>query len=600
MGESIKGLKRTHMCGELTSQNVGEDVVLMGWVQRRRDLGGLIFVTLRDRTGIIQLVFDQDDSNDLFNKAATLRSEYVIACRGQVINRAPEAINPNMATGEIEVKAEELRVLSKSETPPFYIEDNTNVSEALRYKYRYLDLRRPEMQRNLMIRHKIASQVRNFLNERGFLEIETPMLTKSTPEGARDYLVPSRVHPGKFYALPQSPQLFKQLLMLAGYDRYYQIVRCFRDEDLRADRQPEFTQIDIEMSFVEVDDVLAINEALIAYIFKQVLDVDIPIPFKRMTYKEAMERYGSDKPDTRFGLELVDVSSFVANSEFKVFSGAVKKGGSVRAINAKGAGAKFSRRDIDSLGEFVKTYRAKGLAWINVTPEGVKSPIAKFLSQEELNEILNQLNAEPGDLLLFIADENEVVFQALGQLRLELARRLDIVPKDEYNLLWITEFPLFEYDQEEGRYVAKHHPFTSPMDEDLHLLESEPGKVRAKAYDMVLNGNEIGGGSIRIHDMSLQERMFKALGFTMEKAWEQFGFLLEAFKYGAPPHGGIAYGLDRIAALLAGRTSIRDVIAFPKVQNASDLMTNAPSFVDEKQLKELHISIDKKIENKDV
>ncbi len=600
MGESIKGLKRTHMCGELTSQNVGEDVVLMGWVQRRRDLGGLIFVTLRDRTGIIQLVFDQDDSNDLFNKAATLRSEYVIACRGQVINRAPEAINPNMATGEIEVKAEELRVLSKSETPPFYIEDNTNVSEALRYKYRYLDLRRPEMQRNLMIRHKIASQVRNFLNERGFLEIETPMLTKSTPEGARDYLVPSRVHPGKFYALPQSPQLFKQLLMLAGYDRYYQIVRCFRDEDLRADRQPEFTQIDIEMSFVEVDDVLAINEELIAYIFKQVLDVDIPIPFKRMTYKEAMERYGSDKPDTRFGLELVDVSSFVANSEFKVFSGAVKKGGSVRAINAKGAGAKFSRRDIDSLGEFVKTYRAKGLAWINVTPEGVKSPIAKFLSQEELNEILNQLNAEPGDLLLFIADENEVVFQALGQLRLELARRLDIVPKDEYNLLWITEFPLFEYDQEEGRYVAKHHPFTSPMDEDLHLLESEPEKVRAKAYDMVLNGNEIGGGSIRIHDISLQERMFKALGFTMENAWEQFGFLLEAFKFGAPPHGGIAYGLDRIAALLAGKTSIRDVIAFPKVQNASDLMTNAPSFVDEKQLNELHISVDKKIENKDV
>jgi len=600
MGESIKGLKRTHMCGELTSQNVGEDVVLMGWVQRRRDLGGLIFVTLRDRTGIIQLVFDQEESSDLFDKAATLRSEYVIACRGQVVNRALEAINPNMATGDIEVKAEELRILSKSETPPFYIEDNTNVSEALRYKYRYLDLRRPEMQRNLIIRHKIASLVRSFLNERGFLEIETPMLTKSTPEGARDYLVPSRVHPGKFYALPQSPQLFKQLLMLAGYDRYYQIARCFRDEDLRADRQPEFTQIDIEMSFVEVDDVLAINEELIAHIFKQVLDVDIPIPFKRMTYKEAMERYGSDKPDTRFGLELVDVSPLVANSEFKVFSGIVKKGGSVRAINAKGAGAKFSRRDIDSLGEFVKTYRAKGLAWINVTSEGVKSPIAKFLSQEELDGILNHLNAESGDLLLFVADENEIVFQALGQLRLELARRLDIIPKDQYNLLWITEFPLFEFDQEEGRYVAKHHPFTSPMDEDLHLLESEPEKVRAKAYDMVLNGNEIGGGSIRIHDNSLQERMFKALGFTMEKAWEQFGFLLEAFKYGAPPHGGIAYGLDRIAALFAGRSSIRDVIAFPKVQNASDLMTNAPSLVDEKQLKELHISVDKKIENKHV
>ena len=600
MGESIKGLKRTHMCGELTSQNVGEDVILMGWVQRRRDLGGLIFVTLRDRTGIIQLVFDQEESNDLFDKAATLRSEYVIACKGQVIKRAPEAINPNMSTGDIEVKAEELRILSTSETPPFYIEDNINVSEALRYKYRYLDLRRPEMQRNLIIRHNIANEVRRFLNERGFLEIETPMLTKSTPEGARDYLVPSRVHPGKFYALPQSPQLFKQLLMLSGYDRYYQIVKCFRDEDLRADRQPEFTQIDIEMSFVEIDDILAINEELIANIFRQVLNVEIPLPLQRMTYKEAMKRYGSDKPDTRFGLELVDISSLVASSNFKVFSGAVEKGGSVRGINAKGAGAKFSRRDIDSLGEYIKTYRAKGLAWINVTQEGVKSPIAKFLSQEELESILKHLNAEAGDLLLFVADENDIVFQVLGHLRLELAKRLDLIPNDKYNLLWITEFPLFEYDQDEDRYVAKHHPFTSPMDEDLHLLESEPERVRAKAYDMVLNGNEIGGGSIRIHDTQIQERMFKALGFTNERAWEQFGFLLEAFKYGTPPHGGIAYGLDRIAALFAGRSSIRDVIAFPKVQNASDLMTNAPSFVDENQLNELHISIDKKIENKDV
>ena len=600
MGESIRGLKRTHMCGELTTQNLGQTAVLMGWVQRRRDLGGLIFVTLRDRTGIIQLVFDQEDSKTLFDKAATLRSEYVIACKGEVISRAPEAINPNMATGSIEVKVQELRILSTSETPPFYIEDDTNVGEALRYKYRYLDLRRPEMQKNLMIRHRIARVVRDFLNDKGFLDIETPMLTKSTPEGARDYLVPSRVHPGEFYALPQSPQLFKQLLMLAGYDRYYQIVRCFRDEDLRADRQPEFTQIDIEMSFVELEDILALNEQMIAHIFKQVLDIDIPLPLKRMTYKEAMERFGSDKPDTRFGLELMDVSPLVADSDFKVFSGAVKNGGSVRAINAKGCGAKFSRREIDGLGEYVKTYRAKGLAWINVAQEGIKSPIAKFLSQEELEAILKALNAETGDLLLFVADEDEVVFQALGHLRLELAKRLDLIPDDKYDLLWITEFPLFEYDEEESRYVAKHHPFTSPMDEDLHLLDSEPEKVRAKAYDMVLNGAEIGGGSIRIHDSHIQERMFKALGFTMEKAWEQFGFLLEAFKFGTPPHGGIAYGLDRIAAILAGRSSIRDVIAFPKVQNASDPMTNAPSPVDEKQLKELAIRVEKRAEDKEV
>ncbi len=588
----MTGLKRTHMCGELTTQNVGQTVVLMGWVQRRRDLGGLIFVTLRDRTGIIQLVFDQEDDPSLFDKAATLRSEYVIAFKGQVVNRAPEAINPNMATGDIEVKAQELRILSTSETPPFYIEDNINVGEALRYKYRYLDLRRPEMQKNIMLRHKIANLVRNFLNGKGFLEIETPMLTKSTPEGARDYLVPSRVHPGQFYALPQSPQLFKQLLMLSGFDRYYQIVRCFRDEDLRADRQPEFTQVDIEMSFVDIDDVLAVNEEMIAKVFKEILDVDIKLPLKRMTYKEAMERYGSDKPDTRFGFELMDVSHLVAESEFKVFSNAVKDGGSVRAINAKGCGGKFSRRDIDSLGEYVKTYRAKGLAWINVTEDGIKSPIAKFLSQKDIDAILGHLNGEVGDLLLFVADRDEVVFQALGHLRLELARRLDIIPDDRYDLLWITEFPLFEYDDEENRYVAKHHPFTSPMDEDMELLETQPQNVRAKAYDMVLNGSEIGGGSIRIHNTHVQERMFKALGFTLEKAWEQFGFLMEAFKYGTPPHGGIAYGLDRIAALLAGSSSIRDVIAFPKLQNASDPMTNAPSAVDPKQLKELHIKVE--------
>lgn len=604
MGESIKGLKRTHMCGELTAQNVGERVVLMGWVQRRRDLGGLIFVTLRDRTGIIQLVFDQEESKDLFDKGATLRSEYVIASKGLVVNRAPEAINPNMATGTIEVKAEELRILSTSETPPFYIEDDINVGEALRYKYRYLDLRRPEMQKNLMIRHRIANIVRDFLNREGFLEIETPMLTKSTPEGARDYLVPSRVHAGEFYALPQSPQLFKQLLMLAGYDRYYQMARCFRDEDLRADRQPEFTQIDIEMSFVEIEDILAINEELIGEVFRQVLDIDIALPIPRMTYKEAMERYGSDKPDTRFGLELADISPLVGDSGFKVFSNAIKDGGRVGAINVKEGGDKFSRREIDSLGEYIKTYRAKGLAWINVTDDGIKSPIAKFLSQEEMEAILKDLNAKAGDLLLFVADKDEVVLQALGQLRLKLAKDLGIIPEGQYNLLWVTEFPLFEYDEEEDRLVAKHHPFTSPMDEDLPLLESEPEKVRAKAYDMVLNGNEIGGGSIRIHSTEVQERMFRALGFSLEKAWEQFGFLMEAFKYGTPPHGGIAYGLDRIAALLAGRSSIRDVIAFPKMQNASDPMTNAPSSVDEKQLKELHIAVEKNLkhngEHKDV
>lgn len=588
------------MCGELTSQDLGQEVVLMGWVQRRRDLGGLIFVTLRDRTGIIQLVFDQEESESLFHKASGLRSEYVIASRGEVVSRAPEAINPKMATGSIEIKVKELRIISKSETAPFYIEDNTNVGEALRYKYRYLDLRRPEMQRNLMIRHRIANTVRSFLNERGFLEIETPMLTKSTPEGARDYLVPSRVHTGKFYALPQSPQLFKQLLMLAGYDRYYQIARCFRDEDLRADRQPEFTQIDIEMSFVEIEDILSINEEMIAEVFRQVLDIEISLPLKRMTYKDAMERYGLDKPDTRFGLELVDISPLVADSGFKVFSNTVKDGGSVRGINVKGCGSRFSRREIDSLGEYVKTYRAKGLAWINYSEDGIKSPIAKFLAPDEMDAILKQMDANVGDLLLFIADKDEVVFQALGNLRLELGRKLDLIPTDQYDLLWVTEFPLFEYDEEEGRFVAKHHPFTSPMDEDMDLLDSDPEKVRAKAYDMVLNGNEIGGGSIRIHNTGIQERMFKALGFTLEEAWEQFGFLMEAFKYGTPPHGGIAYGLDRIAALLTGRPTIRDVIAFPKVQNASDLMTNAPSEVDIKQLMELHIAIEKSDENKDV
>lgn len=591
MEEFLDGLKRTHMCGELTTENVEQNVVLMGWVQRSRNLGGLIFVSLRDRTGIIQVVFDENRcSEDIFKKAESLRTEYVIAVTGRVALRSKEAINEKMATGRIEVIAEDLRIFSTAETTPFYIEDGINVSEALRYKYRYLDLRRPEMQKNLILRHKVATLVRDFLNREGFLEIETPMLTKSTPEGARDYLVPSRVHPGKFYALPQSPQLFKQLLMISGYDRYYQITRCFRDEDLRADRQPEFTQIDIEMSFVDIDDILSINEKMIAYIFEEVLGVEIKLPFPRMTYKEAMERYGTDKPDTRFGMELINISDLVKDSEFRVFAEAVKSGGSVRGINAKGCG-NFSRKEIDSLGEFVKTYRAKGLAWINVTEEGVKSPIAKFFTEEQLSAILERMEAEVGDLLLFIADTDSVVFQALGHLRLEIARRLNILNPSEYNLLWITEFPLLEYDEEEGRYVAKHHPFTSPVDEDIQFLETQPEKVRAKAYDIILNGVEIGGGSIRIHNASLQEKMFKALGFSKEKAWEQFGFLLEAFKYGTPPHGGIAYGFDRLVMLLAGRNTIRDVIAFPKVQNASDLMTGAPSEVDLRQLEELHIKI---------
>jgi len=594
MEELLAGLKRTHMCGKLTTEDVEQNVVLMGWVQRSRNLGGLIFVSLRDRSGIIQVVFDENQcSADVFEKAKSLRTEYVIAVTGHVALRSQDAINDRMPTGRIEIIGRELRILSTAETTPFYIEDGINVSEALRYKYRYLDLRRPEMQKNIILRHRVANWVRDFLNNEGFLEIETPMLTKSTPEGARDYLVPSRVHSGKFYALPQSPQLFKQLLMISGFDRYYQIVRCFRDEDLRADRQPEFTQIDIEMSFVDIDDILSINERMIADIFKKALGVEIKLPLPRMTYKEAMERYGSDKPDTRFGMELIDISDLVKNCEFKVFAGAIENGGSVRGINAKGCG-NFTRKEIDSLGEFVRTYRAKGLAWINVTEQGVKSPIAKFLKEEQMNSILQRMKAEVGDLLLFVADTNSVVFQALGQLRVELARRLDILNPSQYNLLWITEFPLFEYDEEEGRYVAKHHPFTSPMDEDIQFLESNPEMVRAKAYDIVLNGVEIGGGSIRIHSTSLQERMFKALGFTMERAWEQFGFLLEAFKYGTPPHGGIAYGLDRLVMLLAGRNTIRDVIAFPKVQNASDPMTDAPSNVDIKQLEDLHIKVDLK------
>lgn len=590
MAEALNGLKRTCMCGEVFEDKVGSKVTVMGWVQRRRDLGGLIFVDLRDRTGIVQVVFGDEISKEAFEKAHSIRSEYVLAVTGEVVLR--ESPNLNMPTGKVEIKVEALKILSESETPPIYIKENLDASEAIRLKYRYLDLRRPDLQRNLMIRHKAAKVVRDFFDENGFLEIETPYLTKSTPEGARDYLVPSRNFPGKFYALPQSPQIFKQLLMISGYDRYFQIVRCFRDEDLRANRQPEFTQIDIEMSFVDVDDVISINEKFIKRLFKEVKGIDVEIPFIRMPYKEAMERYGSDKPDIRFGMELKDLTDIVKNSEFKVFKDTVEAGGHVRAINAEGC-ADFGRKEIDRLTDFVKTYGAKGLAWIALKDGEIKSQIAKFLKEEELNAIIEKTEAKDGDLILIVADKPKVVFASLGALRLELARKLGLIGPDnkEYKFLWVTEFPLLEYDEEEGRYVAVHHPFTSPMDEDIELLETEPGKVRAKAYDIVLNGEEIGGGSIRIHDTKLQERMFKALGFTMEDAWERFGFLLEAFKFGPPPHGGIAYGFDRLIMFLAGTENIKDVIAFPKNQNAACPLSNAPNVVDKKQLDELGIQI---------
>ncbi len=587
--DTLHGMKRTHYCGQLSEANIGETVTVMGWVDVYRNLGSLIFIDLRDRYGIIQLSFDTDINSEIFEKAATLRNEFVIAASGEIVKRS--APNPKLPTGMIEIKVSELRILSKAETPPFEIKAETDVKDELRLKYRYLDLRRSPMQRNIELRHKIAKIARDFYDENGFLEIETPMLTKSTPEGARDYLVPSRVHHGKFYALPQSPQQYKQLLMLAGMDRYFQIVKCFRDEDLRADRQPEFTQIDLEMSFVEIDDVISINEQMIARVFKEALDIEVQTPFLRMPYQEAMERFGSDKPDTRFGLELVNISDLVKDCGFGVFSGAVANGGSVRAINVKGGADKLSRKEIDSLGEFVKTYRAKGLAWIIREENGVRSPIAKFFKEEELEAIFNRTQAEAGDTLLFVADRDNVVFDALGALRCEVARRLDLIDKNKFNLLWVTEFPLLEYSEEEDRYVAKHHPFTAPMDEDLALLDSEPGKVRAKAYDIILNGCELGGGSIRIFNSELQEKMFEVLGFTKEEAWERFGHLMEAFKYGTPPHGGMAYGLDRFVMLLCGADSIREVIAFPKVQNASDLMMNAPDMVDSKQLKELGIAL---------
>ena len=589
MAESMQGLKRSHRCTEVSSANIGEVVTVMGWVQKRRNLGSLIFVDLRDRSGLLQIVFDENDVKaEGFAKAGTLRSEYVIAVEGKVTKREG-AVNENLATGEIEVRALSLRILSESETPPFPIEENISTKEELRLKYRCLDLRRPDIQSNIIMRSKVATLTRAFLAQEGFLEIETPMLTKSTPEGARDYLVPSRVHPGKFYALPQSPQLFKQMLMCSGYDRYMQIARCFRDEDLRADRQPEFTQIDMELSFVDVDDVIDVNERLLAYLFKEVLDVEVSLPIQRMTWQEAMDRFGSDKPDLRFGMELKDITELVKNCGFGVFTGAIENGGSVRGINAKGQGS-LPRKKIDALVDFAKGYGAKGLAYIAIQEDGsLKSSFAKFMTEEEMSAIVSALDGQAGDLLLFAADRNKIVWNVLGALRVELAGQMGLLDKNEYRFVWITEFPQFEWSDEEERFVAMHHPFTMPMDEDLDKLESDPGSVRAKAYDIVLNGTEIGGGSVRIHQADVQARMFKALGLTDEVANEKFGFLLDAFKYGVPPHAGLAYGLDRLVMLMAKRDSIRDVIAFPKVKDASCLLTDAPNIVDEKQLQELNI-----------
>ena len=591
MAESMSGMKRTHRCAELSKAQVGQTVTVMGWVQKSRNKGGVVFVDLRDRSGILQIIFEENKcGTEIFEKAGKLRSEFVIAVTGQVCERAG-AVNKNLATGEIEVIAEQLRILSESETPPFHIEENSMTKEELRLKYRYLDLRRPDIQKNIMMRSRACAVIRNFLTEEGFLEIETPMLTKSTPEGARDYLVPSRVHPGSFYALPQSPQLFKQLLMVSGYDRYFQLARCFRDEDLRADRQPEFTQVDMELSFVDVDDVIDVNERLLARLFKEIIGVDVPLPIQRMTWQEAMDRFGSDKPDTRFGMELNDVTDVVRDCEFAVFKNAIADGGSVRGINAKGQGT-MPRKKIDALVAFVKDYGAKGLAYIAIQPDGsIKSSFAKFMKDEEMQALIAAMQGEPGDLLLFAADKNKIVYASLGALRLELADKMGLLDKNQYNFLWVTEFPLLEWSDEENRFQAMHHPFTMPMEEDLQYIDTDPGRVRAKAYDIVLNGTEIGGGSVRIHQDDIQEKMFEALGFTKERAHEQFGFLLDAFKYGVPPHAGLAYGLDRLIMLMAKVDSIRDVIAFPKVKDASCLLTNAPDTVDEKQLEELGIRV---------
>lgn len=590
ISEALSGWKRTSKCAEFTKEDQDRKVTVMGWVHKRRDLGGVIFVDLRDISGIIQVVFNTKYCGNIFEKAEKIRSEYVIAVTGDISIRAPETINPNIKTGDIEIIAYEMKILSAAETPPMMVENSSDVNEATRLKYRYIDLRRHDMQANLVLRHKVCKLTRSYFDKHGFLEIETPMLTKSTPEGARDYLVPSRMHPGSFYALPQSPQLFKQLLMVSGFDRYMQITKCFRDEDLRADRQPEFTQIDLEMSFVEIDDVISVNEGFIKELFSELLRIQVNTPITRLTYKQAMTRFGSDKPDTRFGLELCDISDIVTGCGFRVFNDVLENGGSVRLINIKGGTKTYSRRDIDKLVDLSKTFGAKGMCWITVEVEEAKSPIGKFLTPEQMNSILKRAEANAGDLIIIIADNSDTVFRTLGGLRLEIGRKLGLIDESKYNFVWVTEFPLLEYDTEEKRYVAIHHPFTSPMDEDIPLLKTNPLDVRAKAYDIILNGVELGGGSIRIHDQELQTKMFSLLGFTHEEVWDRFGFLLEAFKYGTPPHGGIAYGLDRLIMLMANKSSIRDVIAFPKVQNASCLMTGAPDAVDGKQLKELYIS----------
>ena len=585
MGEALEGLKRNTMCGDLRESHINNQYTVMGWVQRKRNLGGLIFIDLRDRTGILQVVFGEEINKEAFVKADTAKSEFCIAISGELVLR--QSPNNSMATGMVELKGESIKILSESDTPPIYIKENLDAAENVRLKYRYLDLRRPDMQRIFIMRHKASKLIRNYLDEKGFLEIETPMLTKSTPEGARDYLVPSRNYPGMFYALPQSPQLFKQLLMVSGFDKYYQIVRCFRDEDLRANRQPEFTQVDLEMSFVEEDDVIALNEGLIKKLFKELVNVDVTLPIRRMPYKEAMEKYGSDKPDLRFGMEITDLTEKVKTAEFKVFSDAIEMGGSVRAIKA-GNCADMGRKQIDKLGELVKTFKAKGLAWIAVKDGEIKSPISKFLKEEEMQDIIKTMDAKVGDLILIVADKDKTVFQALGGLRLHIAKDLELLKdSNEFNFVWVTEFPLLSYNEEENRYQAEHHPFTMPMDEDLQYLDSAPGRVRAKAYDIVLNGEELGGGSIRIHNTKLQQKMLEVLGFTAENAWERFGFLLEALKFGPPPHGGLAFGLDRIVMFLAGTENIKDVIAFPKNQNAACVMTQAPNMVDDAQLKEL-------------
>jgi len=589
--ENITGMKRTKYCGEFRAEHIGESATVCGWVQRMRNLGGLIFIDLRDRSGIVQCTFDEAENAELFAKAFTVRSEFVLTIRGKVRSRGEGAITDRIPTGAVEILAEEMRILSKAQTTPFEIVENSDVNDVLRLKYRYLDLRRPDMQKFIALRHRITKIARDYYDENGFFEIETPILTKSTPEGARDYLVPSRVHPGKFYALPQSPQQYKQLLMLAGFDRYMQIARCFRDEDLRADRQPEFTQIDLEMSFADVDDVITVNEGLIARLWKEILGKEITLPIKRMTYKEAMTRFGSDKPDTRFGFELQDISDIAENCEFKVFKGAIEAGGSVRMIKVDG-GAKFARKEIDGLAEWVKTYRAKGLAWLKLAEDGtMSSSFAKFLSEDEVKAIIDRAGAKNGDVIFVVADgNNEVVYASLGALRCECAKRLDVIDPDRYDIFWIVEFPLFEYDEEEDRYVAKHHPFTAPMDEDVDTMMTNPASARAKAYDIVINGYEAGGGSIRIHSSDLQEKMFEALGFTKEAANDRFGHMIEAFSYGAPPHGGLAFGLDRLVMLLSGTDNIRDVIAFPKVQNASEIMMQSPDFVEDVQLTDLHIA----------